>query len=195
MLTASKTNSTNDICSMYERNYKLLHKIAWGFSRSSGIEQEELFAEACLALVEAAPKYDSERGAESTFIWRAISNALQTYCNDERSHTHADIAEAEAVISHGHSDMENVLILKQSVAMLSEAAYQVTWLVANHPEVLGIEGTESHTKARGKVVKHLRNVQGLTWADTRETMRELRTEIAGVPVKRRKTRISAEKSL
>lgn len=175
--------------SLYQQYEKLLHKIAWSFHRSTGIDRDELFSEACLAFVEKIESYDPSRGAQSTYITTVVSNALRDYMQSEYKHDHdefidldssfSDVEQSDALEASYALDarMEQTLMLKQNMARLSTVAYKVSWLVTNHPAVLGITDTESDTKARGKVIKHLRDTEKLPWAQVRSTMRELRAAV------------------
>lgn len=64
-------------------NVNLIRKIAWSFHKTTGIEWEELFAEALfkyiLLLKENELEEDESKGKISTYIWTSISNSLKTY--------------------------------------------------------------------------------------------------------------------
>lgn len=55
---------------------KAVSKVA---SRFPYWDFDELLSEATLAYISAIPKYDPEKGAKSTFIWRVVTNQLYTY--------------------------------------------------------------------------------------------------------------------
>ena len=61
---------------MIEQMNNMARKLAWSFAFSNGESYEDLYSEAQVALLEAAPTYDPLRGAWSTFAYRAISNRL-----------------------------------------------------------------------------------------------------------------------
>jgi RNA polymerase sigma factor (sigma-70 family) len=60
----------------YER---LLHKIAYSFHQTTGIELDDLFQEASLAYLEALKNYNPSRGKITTYIWWCIHNHLKIY--------------------------------------------------------------------------------------------------------------------
>lgn len=67
------------------QNYqKLIQKMAWSFHRSSGIEYEELYSEACAAFARAYRKYDPERGAFSTLLHHSCKHQLLGYIADQK---------------------------------------------------------------------------------------------------------------
>lgn len=167
--------------SMFIRNEKLLHKLSWQSSRRSGIEEDELFSVASLALVECAHEYDPTKGTESTFIWNRISNALYDFCKKESKQNHGELCEGESIPFQGHTNIENVIELKQSIALLSPAAYDAVWFVANRPDVIGLDGTETNTQARQKVKRYIR-AQGHSLPLVQQTMQELKVNIGGVPL-------------
>jgi hypothetical protein len=64
-------------------NVNLIRKIAWNFHKTTGIEWEELFAEALfkyiLLIKDNEIDENSSKGKASTFIWTSVSNALKSY--------------------------------------------------------------------------------------------------------------------
>jgi DNA-directed RNA polymerase specialized sigma subunit len=61
------------------KELNLIRKIAWSFHKTTGIEIEELYSEACLAYCEALHNYDQSRGKITTFMWAAIHNHMKNY--------------------------------------------------------------------------------------------------------------------
>lgn len=65
------------------KNVNLIRKIAWSFHKTTGIEWEELFAEALLQYVELLKnnnlEENTDKGKISTFIWTSICNRLKNY--------------------------------------------------------------------------------------------------------------------
>lgn len=63
-----------------DKNYiNVLHKIAWSFHHTTGLEWEELFGEAQLAYVKAEQNYDPEKAAFSTYLFSVVTNHLLNY--------------------------------------------------------------------------------------------------------------------
>ena len=59
---------------------QLIRKIAWSFHKTTGLEWEELFAEASLYYCRALTTYDPTRGQKlTTYVWRSISCELINY--------------------------------------------------------------------------------------------------------------------
>ena len=161
----------------YERHEKLLRKLAWEFCRRFGHDCDDLFGEACLALVKIAPKYDASRGAESTFVWRAITNALQGYCNHERKHEHADLEYAMNIPSTAPT-ADHVTEFRQTMAGLSTAAYSTAWLAINHPAALGITTADTACQQRVKARRHIgKQYKVYEKASVRAIMTEIKTAV------------------
>ena len=56
---------------------KIIRKAVWSFVKSKpDLEFEEAFSEACLSYMENISKYNPERGAKSTFIWKVVTSRL-----------------------------------------------------------------------------------------------------------------------
>lgn len=62
----------------------LIRKIAWGFCKTSRLDYNDLFQEACLAYLKSLESYNPEKGALSTYMWRCISNHLTNYLKLEQ---------------------------------------------------------------------------------------------------------------
>ena len=70
-------------------NISLIRKIAWSFHTTTGVELEELCAEATLAYLESLQKYDPNRGVKiTTFAWWYIHSHLKNYLKINAKHIH-----------------------------------------------------------------------------------------------------------
>ena len=65
-------------------NEKLLRKIAWSFSTSTGVDKEDLFQEAYIAYHEAMKSFDPNKAKATTHIWHCVSNHLKNYVKLEK---------------------------------------------------------------------------------------------------------------
>jgi DNA-directed RNA polymerase specialized sigma subunit len=61
------------------RELNLIHKIAWSFHKTTGIELNELFSEACLAYCLALKNYNPKKAKITTYMWNCIYNHMKTY--------------------------------------------------------------------------------------------------------------------
>jgi DNA-directed RNA polymerase specialized sigma subunit len=62
----------------------LIRSIAWTFYKTTKVNWDELFSEACLAYCESIRKYDPTKGSRSTtWVFIAIKNALINFCKRE----------------------------------------------------------------------------------------------------------------
>jgi len=71
----------------------LIKKIAWLFHETTGIEFEELFAEAALAYCEGLKNgkhpYNPTKGSMSTHMWYRITNHLKDYLKKQPAYKYA----------------------------------------------------------------------------------------------------------
>lgn len=58
---------------------KLIQQTAWSFHRTTGMDYEELFAEASLAYVQAMKYFDPNKSNEVTYAWNCMRNWLVDY--------------------------------------------------------------------------------------------------------------------
>ena len=61
------------------KHLNLIKKIAYGFSKTSGIEFEDLFQQACLEWINAEPKWDKSKSKITTYMWNTLTNSLINY--------------------------------------------------------------------------------------------------------------------
>jgi DNA-directed RNA polymerase specialized sigma24 family protein len=69
-----------------ENYLDLIRSIAWSFHRTTGIEWDELFSEACLGYCEAERQYDASKnkGKKSSYLYRCITTQLQWFLTKEQ---------------------------------------------------------------------------------------------------------------
>jgi len=85
-------------------NEKLLKKIAWSFSTSTGVEFDDLFQEAALAYLEAMKTFDPNKAKFSTYVWHCVSSHLKNYVKIEKPYMqHLSIEEPEVLNKPGLS--------------------------------------------------------------------------------------------
>ena len=118
--------------SAFKKHQRQLHSIAWNFNRSTGIPEEDLFAEACLIFVKIFPKYDSEKSSLSTFIHICITNKLKRFCMKQAKTVKTCSYDADLIAS----DNEDENIFNESEGYLSsDMQYYIDSLVAIGPEI------------------------------------------------------------
>lgn len=75
----------NQMTQDFNKVERLIRKIASKFTYKTGEDFLDLFQEACLAFVEAYPKYSPERVALTTFTYRVVMNKIiRTYLKKKR---------------------------------------------------------------------------------------------------------------
>ncbi len=60
-------------------NINLLRKIAWSFHKSTGLNWDDLFSEACWLYCKALNSYNPSKGKLSTYVWWLVSSELKDY--------------------------------------------------------------------------------------------------------------------
>ena len=64
----------------------LLRRIARNFSKTSHLDYEDLFSEACWIYCKALKTYDPSRGKITTYVWWMVTSELKTYINLQAKH-------------------------------------------------------------------------------------------------------------
>jgi DNA-directed RNA polymerase specialized sigma24 family protein len=150
---------------------RLIQKVTWSYVRNNPeLEFEEAFSEACLAVLESAKDYDPSKGKRSTFIWRVVSNRLNTIIKNMQKRNFIECPFDEKFIGETMPSAEDILLSKEQweemLTRLSPEAKLICTMVnekdykENYPK-----------KARGKIFKDLREKgwsHGLIWASFKE---------------------------
>lgn len=108
-------------------NINLIHKIAWSFHRTTGLDRDDLFQEAAVAYLKAIKEYDPTRGNITTFVWWRMRDHLRTYLRKERKRT-TPLCSTEDV------DIDHPLRNSYLFELLTEDAQQIANIVLSTPE-------------------------------------------------------------
>ena len=167
---------------MIEQMENMARKLSWSFAHTNNDSYEDLYSEAQVALLEAAPMHDPSRGAWSTFAHRAISNQLCDVVKKwRRGHginpkdRNLDWSEwtslgrfqrpSKAPLSecpHLEPYPYRLAELKSSLSILSAEAKDVLRIIAQAPgELLALGQRETPTRLRQGLKRKLRE-QGWT---------------------------------
>jgi len=68
----------------------LLRKIAWSFHKTTGVEYDELFGEACLSYCENIKKYKRSKGAVTTFVYQSTINWFKEFLRNYQRFTYME---------------------------------------------------------------------------------------------------------
>jgi len=108
------------------KELNLIRKIAWSFHKTTNIEWDELFQEACLAYAEALHSYNPKRGKLSTYIWYCIHSHLINLIR-KWNKTWVKIVSIEDV------DYDIAIHYQRFAEELSEEALAIAKLILNNP--------------------------------------------------------------
>ncbi len=161
-----------------EKNLDLIRKSVWGYIKKNpdlGFSDfDDLFAEACLACVEAQAKYDPERGKESTFIYHVVNNRLSTITQRKSRATYIlgwfeEEGDREDPVPNPERQMIIAEEWQELYNSLSPKAKKICELVLNDPCI--DEVMESPKLYRGELVRQLKENQwswGSIWGSFKE---------------------------
>lgn len=150
---------------------KLLHKWAHSYRRTTGIEEEELFSEACLAYVNAIKTFDPSKGVQmSTWISRCVKNKLNDFIA-EAYRKEVTLFEEEKMDTFSAPDeFHRLFSLDDIYTQLSSNAKFICGMIVDKQ----VDLTEVPPKmARGIIQRELRDL-GWFWSDIWETFKELK---------------------
>src|SRR4030042_1102508 len=108
-------------------NLNLIHKIAWSFSRTTGLDPDDLFQEAAVGYLEALRTYDPARGKLTTHAWHCIQSRLKNYVKQEIKYT-TPLVDIEKVFTKQAPPYGKLF------EWLSREGQEIASLIIEHPE-------------------------------------------------------------
>ena len=131
---------------------KLIHKIVWSFGKTTAIDHEELFAEACLAYCEAVNKFDHNKNTKfTTWCWLCIRNALIDFIKKENQYNEIK-RNNDFILVIENTEYEFFTIPITNI--LSNKSIEITKIVTQiYDELENLKPKQ----ARGKIFHRLKN--------------------------------------
>lgn len=150
---------------------KLLHKWAHSYRGTTGIEEEELFSEACLAYVYAINSFDANKGVQmSTWISRCVKNKLNDFIREAYRKEVTLFEEGKMDTFASPDAFYRIFSLEDIYTQLSANAKFICSLIIDKQ----VDLTAVPPKmARGEIQRELREL-GWFWSDIWETFKELK---------------------
>lgn len=159
------------------QDLNLIRKVAWSFAKSTGLDYDELFAEASLAYLKAVKTHDPTKARLSTWTTSVMINSLRSFCKKERQY----IAFAEEPYEHewekilpGKFNQENHYIFKEWIEHLPEDLQLICKAIFEAPEEIL---STSPKATRGKLIRKLRK-QKWTWERIWNGIREMKSSLS-----------------
>lgn len=151
----------------------IIRSLAWSFHRTTGLDFEELFNEACFHYCRACEHYKGNKGTKfTTYLYPVIRSRLIDFSKSEMDWLNA---------RQGYADQESQIpVYEYWNDLHSDIMEILDWIQAHDEELAGM----APKKARGMVKDHLRE-QGWAWPriwnafrNTKKTLSE--TEEGGI---------------
>ncbi len=161
----------------------LIRKLAWSYTRTHPeMEFDELFSEACLACLEATPRYDPSKARKSTYYYHVARSHLNNLVKRESRRrfreASVDIAEYEPILANDEHGPEEMLAAEERweemLAMLSPEARMICDIVVRNDVYLP---TDRPKHCRGIIYRQLRE-KGWSWSNIWNTFQELKQVVA-----------------
>lgn len=162
----------------------LVRQITWSFHRTTRIDWEELFGEACLAYCEALQSYQPEKSRESTWIFTCIETRLINFCKMERQHKNPVGIEDWCSINSSTPSYE--FFEEQFSIFLSDDVQWIIRMVLRTQERYISNGV----RTVGKIRRDLRKKRKWNYDRIDKAMKDLKSELnIGIPVKQIRQRL------
>jgi DNA-directed RNA polymerase specialized sigma24 family protein len=145
---------------LQENHLKILHQIAWAFSKKCNISVEDLYSEACVHSLEQINKFDASRGAISTFLHAVTYNHLVQYSRKQRTVLDTDFTETS------YRNPEQSLMFLERLNRLSKESQDLCSRILNNPDQFG-------SMKLSEISKSLRE-QNWSWPKIRKSFSEIR---------------------
>jgi RNA polymerase sigma factor (sigma-70 family) len=160
------------------KDINLIRKTAWQFHRTTGIEFEELFSEACLGYTIALQSYQPGHSQLSTWATHIMKNQLISFCRKEQKYqqplTEPNIPDDEETSWEENIPYtihpEKQYIFKQWLYNLPNDLQLVCKMIFDAPEEFL---ANSPRASRGKIVKKLRE-RNWSWIRIWDSMRNMK---------------------
>lgn len=131
----------------------MLHKIAWNFHNTTGVDVDDLFSEANLAFLHAFRTWDPKKGELGTRIWVMVTNRLKSYLRKQSSKVLPVIDMDDLVFEDPRHEVEAKESFDEILSSLSEEARDLVQIVLYSP---GDFMRESARATRGALTRFLR---------------------------------------
>ena len=159
----------------YKKFEPMLHKLAWSFHRTTGLEVDDLFSEACVGFLRAFRTYDSTKGELGVRVWVMVSNHLSSYIRTQRSKPLPVYEFMEDGMEDPRKDIEAQEDFADMVGRMSEEAQTLVRVVLSSPE----EFLQASARAtRGSLTRFLRG-QGWSVETVARCFREVKAVLNG----------------
>jgi RNA polymerase sigma factor (sigma-70 family) len=150
-----------------EIEYNLVRKIAWSYHKTTGVDYEDLYQQACFLYLDAMDRYkDHYQTKFTTFAWIHMRNQLADYVNgiyNSQDYLLEDSVPEEGdvddLLSGEQPTPESALAFAESLDGLDPEAKAICNLVFSRPSEFAQLGRQ---QGRGVVKKTMR-ADGWTW--------------------------------
>jgi len=156
-----------------EEHLNLIRKIAWSFHRTTGLDFEELFHEACYHYCRGCNQFQEGQGEKlTTYVFPVIQSGLIDFIAKEREW----VGQKAVLIQEGGSTP----VYEYWSDLTGDILEVIDFILENDEEIAKL----TPKRARGVVRDHLRD-QGWTWPRIWEAIRKTKktlneTEIGGI---------------
>ena len=158
----------------------IVRKVVWSYTRSTGLDFDELCSEAYIAYLETAPSYDPSKGKKTTFIWNVVRNHINSLLKAKKEALVDEEAIDMLVEERDELDPEQVVLAEENWRELFESlspdAKMICLLVVNDGEVY--LDTDKPRESRGIIARELKArgwSENKIWATFREIKQVLKT--------------------
>ena len=131
----------------------MLHKLAWSFHNSTGLEREDLFSEACVGFLRAYRTWDPKKGELGLRLWVVVTNHLRTYVQSQKAKPLPVYEFAEDIFEDPRQDAENTEDFADLVSRMSQEAQTLVQAIVSSP---GDFMRSSSRATRGALTQMLR---------------------------------------
>jgi RNA polymerase sigma factor (sigma-70 family) len=163
-----------------EKNLGIIRKIVWSYIHNNpGLEFDDLFAEACLAYLEASSSYNPSKGKKTTFIHHVVTNRINSLISRESTR---EIKEMEAGMLWLRDEPwtpEQQLIAQENwqrfLERLSPESQAICSLILDETDIY--LPTDKPKQCRGIIMRELRS-RGWGWSAIWDSFRELKQAVS-----------------
>jgi RNA polymerase sigma factor (sigma-70 family) len=137
----------------YKQYEPMLHKLAWSFHNTTGVDVDELFSEANIAFLKAYRTWKPEKGKLGLRVWVMTQNHLRSYLKKHGTKPLPVYEFVEEEMEDPQNEMESREGFSDILSRLSSEAQDLVQVILSSPEEFM---RESARATRGSLTRFLR---------------------------------------
>ena len=153
----------------------MMQKIAWSFTKTTGLEYDDLLSSAFFAFTECQKWYDPNESRFSTYLHHACQALIIDHCNDALQWKEAFVTSEIPI--RNEIDPERQLLFKETIENLPSEARMICMMIFEAPHEFLMQNTPK--LSRGRIKEKLREL-GWSWGKIWSGFRDIKNVLSQI---------------